>query len=347
MGYRVAVVGATGNVGREILNTLADRKFPIDQIQAVASATSIGQRVSFGEDHVLDVIPIADFDFTDVDFAFFAAGSAVSAEFVPIAAEAGCIVIDNSSHFRQEPEVPLIVPEVNAEALSCYRTCNIIANPNCVAIPLTMVLKPLKDEVGLKRVVVSTYQSVSGAGRTAMDELFNQTRAIYMNQPVVKEELPKQIAFNVIPQVDIFLPDGTTYEETKVTAETQKILGSDVGMAITCVRVPVFIGHSMAVAVEFDNPLSVGEARALWREFPGLSIVDYRQEDGYVTPAEVAGEDSVFISRIRRDKSVENGLLFWLVSDNLRKGAALNAVQIAERIVADYLECGGYPRGVN
>lgn len=347
MGYRVAVVGATGNVGREILNTLAERKFPIDQIQAVASATSIGQRVSFGEDLVLDVIPIADFDFTDVDLSFFAAGSAVSAEFVPIAAEAGCIVIDNSSHFRQEAEVPLVVPEVNPEALSCYRTCNIIANPNCVAIPLAMVLKPLKDEVGLKRVVVSTYQSVSGAGRAAMDELFNQTRAIYMNQPVTKEELPKQIAFNVIPQVDIFLPDGTTYEETKVTAETQKILGSDVGMAITCVRVPVFIGHSMAVAVEFDNPLSVGEARALWREFPGLSIVDYRQEDGYVTPAEVVGEDSVFLSRIRRDKSVEHGLLFWLVSDNLRKGAALNAVQIAERIVADYLECGEYPRGVN
>ena len=338
MGYRVAVVGATGNVGREILNTLAERKFPISEIKAIASSISINQRVSFGEDLVLDVIPITDFDFTGFDFVMFAAGSAVSAEFVPIAAEKGCVVIDSSSHFRQESEIPLVVPEVNPEALASYGQCNIIANPNCVALPLTMALKPLLDEVGLKRVVVSTYQSVSGAGRAAMDELFNQTRAIYMNQPVLKEELPKQIAFNVIPQVDIFLPDGSTFEETKVAAETQKILGVKLGMAITCVRVPVFIGHSMAVAVELENPLSVGEARALWRKFPGLSIVDYRQEDGYVTPAEIAGEDSVFISRIRADKSVENGLLFWLVSDNLRKGAALNAVQIAEKIVKDYLD---------
>ena len=340
MGYRVVVVGATGNVGREILNTLAERKFPISEIQAVASSISKGQRVSFGEDDVLDVIPITDFDFTGFDFALFSAGNLVSAEFAPIAAEKGCIVIDNSSNFRQEPEVPLIVPEVNPEALAGYRNCNIIANPNCVALPLTMALKPLQDEAGLRRVVISTYQSVSGAGRAAMDELFNQTRAIYMNQPVIKEELPKQIAFNVIPQVDIFLPDGSTFEEEKVILETQKILEVDVRMAITCVRVPVFIGHSMAVAVELENPLSVGEARALWRKFPGLSVVDYRQEDGYITPAEIVGEDSVFISRIRSDKSVENGLLFWLVSDNLRKGAALNAVQIAERIVRDYLEPG-------
>lgn len=338
MGYRVVVVGATGSVGREILNILAERKFPIREIQAVASSTSMGQRVSFGEDLVLDVIPIADFDFTGFDFALFSAGSAVSAEFAPMAAEAGCIVIDNSSRFRQEAEIPLIVPEVNPEALACYRACNIIANPNCVALPLVMALKPLQDEAGLKRVVVSTYQSVSGAGRASMDELFNQTRAIYMNQPVVKEEFPKQIAFNVIPQIDVFLPDGSTFEETKVSRETQKILGVNVGMAITCVRVPVFIGHSLAVAVELENPLSVGEARALWRDFPGLSIVDYRQEDGYVTPAEVVGEDSVFISRIRSDKSVKHGLLFWLVSDNLRKGAALNAVQIAERIASDYLD---------
>jgi len=337
MGYRVAVVGATGNVGRAILSTLAERKFPISEIQAVASSTSIGQRVSFGDDLVLNVIPITDFDFTGFDFALFAAGSLVSAEFAPIAAEAGCIVIDNSSHFRQEPEIPLVVPEVNPEALAYYRECNIIANPNCVALPLTMALKPLMDAAGLKRIVVSTYQSVSGAGHAAMDELFNQTRAIYMNQPVLKEELPKQIAFNVIPQVDIFLPDGSTFEEEKVALETQKILGVKVGMAITCVRVPVFIGHSMAVAVELENPLSVSEARALWRGFPGLSIVDYRQEDGYVTPAEIVGEDSVFISRVRVDKSVENGLLFWLVSDNLRKGAALNAVQIAEKLVSDYL----------
>src|ERR1700722_11794700 len=340
MGYRVVVVGATGNVGREILNTLAERKFPISEIQAVASSISKGQRVSFGEDDVLDVIPITDFDFTGFDFALFSAGNLVSAEFAPIAAEKGCIVIDNSSNFRQEPEVPLIVPEVNPESLAGDRNCNIIANPNCVALPLTMALKPLQDEAGLRRVVISTYQSVSGAGRAAMDELFNQTRAIYMNQPVIKEELPKQIAFNVIPQVDIFLPDGSTFEEEKVILETQKILEVDVRMAITCVRVPVFIGHSMAVAVELENPLSVGESRALWRKFPGLSVVDYRQEDGYITPAEIVGEDSVFISRIRSDKSVENGLLFWLVSDNLRKGAALNAVQIAERIVRDYLEPG-------
>ncbi len=337
MGYRVVVVGATGNVGREILNTLVERKFPISEIQAVASSISIGQRVSFGDDDILDVIPITDFDFTGFDFALFAAGSLVSAEFGPIAAEAGCIVIDNSSHFRQEQEIPLIVPEVNPGALSCYQECNIIANPNCVTIPLTMALKPLHDAAGLKRVVVSTYQSVSGAGRAAMDELFNQTRAIFMNQPVIKEEFPKQIAFNIIPQVDSFLPDGTTFEETKVSVETQKILDAEVGMAVTCVRVPVFIGHSIAVAVELENPLSVEEARALWRKFPGLSVIDYRQEDGYVTPAEVVGEDSVFLSRIRSDKSVENGLLFWIVSDNLRKGAALNAVQIAETIVRDYL----------
>ncbi|MBI2707085.1 MAG: aspartate-semialdehyde dehydrogenase [Proteobacteria bacterium] len=337
MKYRVAVVGATGNVGREILNTLAERKFPLEEIRAVASSDSVGQRVSFGEDDVLDVIPITDFDFSGFDFALFSAGSAVSAEFAPIAAQAGCIVIDNSSHFRQEPEIPLIVPEVNPESLVSYRNCNIIANPNCVALPLSMVLKPLLDEAGLKRVVVSTYQSVSGAGRAAMDELFNQTRAIYMNQPVVKEEMSKQIAFNVIPQIDNFMPDGTTFEETKISLETQKILGVNLGMAVTCVRVPVFIGHSLAVSVELENPLSVGEARALWRDFPGLSIVDYRQEDGFVTPAEVAGEDPVFISRIRRDTSVPHGLLFWVVSDNLRKGAALNAVQIAEQLISDYL----------
>ncbi len=338
MKYRVAVVGATGNVGREILNTLAERKFPIEKIQAVASSDSIGQQVSFGEDDVLDVLPITDFDFSGCDFALFSAGSTVSAEFAPIAAQAGCIVIDNSSHFRQEPEIPLVIPEVNPESLANYRNCNIIANPNCVALPLSMVLKPLLDEAGLKRVVVSTYQSVSGAGRAAMDELFNQTRAIYMNQPVKKEEMSKQIAFNVIPQIDNFRPDGTTCEETKVALETQKILGVSVGMAVTCVRVPVFIGHSLAVAVELENPLSVGEARALWREFPGLSIVDYHQDDGFVTPAEVVGEDAVFISRIRRDPSVPHGLLFWIVSDNLRKGAALNAVQIAEKLVSDFLD---------
>jgi aspartate-semialdehyde dehydrogenase len=338
MGYRVVVVGAMSNVGLEILKILADRQFPIDEIQAVASSISTGQRVSFGEDDVLNVIPITDFDFRGFDFAFFSAGNLVSAEFVPIAAEAGCIVIENSSHFRQELEIPVIVPEVNPEALANFRACNIIANPNCVALSLAMALKPLHDAAVIRRVVVSTYQSVSGIGRPAMDELFNQTRAIYMNQPVKKEEFSKQIAFNVIPQCDDFMPDGTTAEETRIAGETQKILGVDIGIAVTCVRVPVFIGHSIAVAVELENPLSAGEARALWKKFPGLSIVDYRQEDGYVTPAEVVGEDAVFISRIREDKSVENGLLFWLVVDNLRKGTALNAVQIAEKIVKGYLE---------
>lgn len=345
MSYRVAVIGASGNVGQEILSVLAERKFPIREIQAVASTNSRGQRVSFGEDCVLDVLPLTEFDFTGFDFVFFAAGTLVSKEFAPMAAEAGCIVIDNSSEFRQESEVPLVVPEVNPQALQEYGKCNIIANPNCVTLPLTMALKPLMDKAGLKRVVVSTYQSVSGAGRIAMDELFSQTRAIYMNQPVVREKLPKQIAFNVIPQVDAFLPDGTTVEEAKVSNEVQKILGTNVGVSITCVRVPVFIGHSMTVTVELQKPLSVGEARALWRDFPGLSVVDYRQDEGYVTPAEVAGEDNAFISRIRSDKNVKNGLLFWLVSDNLRKGAALNAVQIAEYLSKDYLN--SHPTEVN
>lgn len=337
MSYRVAVVGATGNVGQELLNTLADREFPISEIQAVASSYSTAQSVSFGEDKVLDVVPITDFSFPGFDFVFFATGNPISAEFAPMAAEAGCIVIDCSSQFRQEPQVPLIVPEVNAKDLACFQKHNIIASPNCVAIPLAMALSPLQAEVNLKRAVVSTYQSVSGAGRAAMDELFSQTRAVYMNQPIVKEELPKQIAFNVIPQVDSFQPNGMTFEESKIESETQKILGTPVKMAVTSVRVPVFVGHSMAVAVEFDQALSVGEARALWRECNGISIVDYRQEDGYVTPAEIAGEDNVFISRIRSDKSVENGLLFWVACDNLRKGAALNAVQIAEEMVSKCL----------
>jgi aspartate-semialdehyde dehydrogenase len=332
MGYRVAVVGATGNVGREILNILAERKFPIDEIKAIASRESVGQKVSFGEDDVLDVIPIQDFDFKGFDFALFSAGSQISGEFAPLAAKSGCTVIDNSSRFRSELDIPLVVPEVNSDALKGSKSRNIIANPNCVVIPLVMVLKPLLDEAGLKRVVVSTYQSVSGAGKAAMDELFKQTRASFMNQTVAPQEMSKQIAFNVIPQIDSFMGDGNTGEEAKVIEETQKILNTPVGVAVTCVRVPVFIGHSMSVAVELENPLSVGEARALWREFPGLSIVDTRTEDGYITPIEVAGEDDVFISRIRRDASIPNGLLFWISSDNLRKGAALNAVQILEEM---------------
>lgn len=333
MGCRVVVVGTMGTVGGEILKILSERQFPLETIQAAAPSISTRQQVSFGEDEILNVIPITDFDFRGCDFAFFAAGNSVSSEFVPMAAEAGCIVIDNSSHFRQEQEIPLIVPEVNPEALAHYKACNIISSPNCVALALSMALKPLKDAVGVRRVVVSTYQSVSGLGRPAMDELFSQTRAIYMNQPVKTEEFGKQIAFNVIPQCDNFEPDGNTFEETRIALEVQKILGSSMGIAVTSVRVPVFIGHSISVAVELEAPLSVGEARGLWREFPGLSIVDYRQDDGYVTPVEVVGDDAVFVSRIRRDKSVENGLLFWLATDNLRKGTALNAVQIAEMVL--------------
>lgn len=341
MGYRVVVVGTMGNIGTEILKVLAERQFPIDEVRAVASSISMGQQVSFGDDDVLDVIPITDFDFHGFDFAFFSTGNIVSAEFVPIAAEAGCIVIDSSSHFRQEPEIPLIVPEVNPEALVNYKACNIIANPNSMALSLAMALKPLNDEADIRHVVVTTFQSVSGMGRAAMDELFNQTRAIFMNQPVVKEEFCKQIAFNIIPQCDNFLPDGTTEEETRIAVETQKILGVKIGIAATCVRVPVFIGHSMAVAVELETPLTVEKARALWKKSPGLSIVDYRRDEGYVTPVETVGEDAIFISRIREDKSVKHGLLFWLVHDNLRKGTALNAVQIAERIITDFLEPGG------
>lgn len=337
MGYRVVVVGAMDTIGLEILKTLAERQFPIDEIQAVAASISTRQQVSFGEEDVLNVIPITDFDFKGFNFAFFSTGKLVSAEFVPIAAEAGCIVIDNSSHFRQEPEVPLVIPEVNPGALGDYGTCNIVSSPNSVALPLTLALKPLHDAACLRRVVVSTYQSVSGAGRAAMDELFNQTRAIYMNQPVIKEEFPKQIAFNVIPQCADFTPDGHTFQEAGIAHEMQKILGANLGVAVTCVRVPVFIGHSMSVAVEFENPLSVEEARKLLRKFPGISVVDYRQEDGYATPAEIVGEDTVFVSRIRKDHSVKNGLLFWVVGDNLRKGSALNAVQIAEKIAKEYL----------
>ena len=268
MGYRVVVVGTMGNVGIEILKVLAERQFPIDEVRAVASSISTGQQVSFGDNDVLDIIPITDFDFRGFDFAFFSTGSLVSAEFVPIAAEAGCIVIDSSSHFRQEPEIPLIVPEVNPEALVNYKACNIIATPNSMALSLAMALKPLHDAAGIRHVVVTTFQSVSGIGRAAMDELFNQTRAIFMNQPVIQEEFPKQIAFNIIPQCDNFMPDGTTAEETRITVETQKILGINVGIAVTCVRVPVFIGHSMAVAVELENPLTAEKARTLLKKYP-------------------------------------------------------------------------------
>jgi len=334
MGYKVVVVGATGNVGREVLNVLAERNFPVDEVKALASSRSIGMQVSFGEDDTLTIDDLAPFDFTGYDIAFFAAGSKVAKEYAPKAARQGCTVIDKSSAFRAETDIPLIVPEVNGGALSAYRDTNIVSNPNCVAIPLTMALAPLHREVGIKRVVVSTYQSVSGAGRPAMDELFQQTRCVYVNQPLEKEVFTKQIAFNLIPHIDTFNETtGETGEESKVKAETRKILDlPDLPMAVTCVRVPVFVGHSMSVNVELEGPLTAGEARAVLREAPGVSVIDHRMDEGYVTPLEAAGEDSVFVSRIRSDDSVEHGLQLWVVADNLRKGAALNAVQIAESL---------------
>jgi aspartate-semialdehyde dehydrogenase len=337
MGYKVAVVGATGNVGHEILNVLAERKFPADTVKALASSESIGRQVSYGEDDILDVEDLDSYSFEGTDIAIFSTHSNIAKKYVPRAAKAGCFVIDNSSAFRMEPDVSLIVPEVNGDLLLQSRDANIVSNPNCVAIPLTLGLKPLKDEVGIKRVVASTYQSVSGAGRAAMDELFNQTRSVYVNDPLARTVFTKQIAFNVIPHIDtIDEATGHTGEEAKIIAETQKILEQpDLGVAVTAVRVPVFIGHAIAVNVELENAMSVGEARALLREAPGVSVIDMRADEGYVTPVEAAGEDTVYISRIRGDESVPYGLQFWVVADNLRKGAAVNAVQIAERFIAN------------
>lgn len=328
MGFRVAVVGATGNVGREVLSILAERNFPIDRIHAVASNRSLGTQISFGEDDVLDVEAIENFSFEGVDLAFFATDSKVSEKYIPLALEKGTKVIDKSTAFRMDPNVPLIVPEINGTDLD--EDLNLVANPNCVVIPVAMALSALK-EAGLKRAQISTYQSVSGAGREAMDELFNQTRAIFVNDPSKPEVFPKPIAFNVIPQIGTVGSNGHTSEEVKIVEETQKILSQDLPISVTCVRVPVFIGHSAAVSVEFENPLAVGEVLSLFREMPGISVVDQRVDGGYVTPEEAVGDDSVFISRVRQDKSVENGILFWVVADNLRKGAALNAVQIAEK----------------
>lgn len=337
MGYRVAVVGATGNVGREILTTLAERQFPTDGVVALASERSAGQQVSFGESDILKIQDLAKFDFKGIDIALFSPGAKVSAEFAPRAAAAGAVVIDNTSQFRMDPDVPLVVPEVNADAIAGYGRKHIIANPNCSTIQMVVALKPLHQLARIRRVVVSTYQSTSGGGKDAMDELFNQTRAIYVNDPVVREHFPKQIAFNVIPHIDVFMDDGSTKEEWKMVVETKKILDPTIKVHATCVRVPVFIGHAEAVNIEFDSPISEDEAREALRAAPGISVVDHRMNDGYVTPAECAGEDLVFVSRIRSDPTVENGLALWVVSDNLRKGAALNAVQIAEVLASDYL----------
>ncbi|MGP1254183.1 MAG: aspartate-semialdehyde dehydrogenase [Kiloniellales bacterium] len=337
MGYKVAVVGATGAVGHEILKTLAEREFPADEVVALASERSAGQQVSYGEDDVLDVQDLARYDFTGVDIALFSPGAKVSAEYAPRAARDGAVVIDNTSHFRMDPDVPLVVPEVNPQAIADYGKKHIIANPNCSTIQMVVALKPLHELARIRRVVVATYQAAAGAGKEGMDELFNQTRAVYVNDPMKKEVFTKQIAFNVIPHIDVFMDDGSTKEEWKMMVETKKILDPAIKVQVTCVRVPVFIGHSEAVNVEFETPLDEVEARAALQEAEGVVLVDHRADEGYVTPVEAAGEDSVYVSRLRSDPTVDNGLSFWVVSDNLRKGAALNAVQIAEKLASDYL----------
>lgn len=332
MGYRVVVVGATGNVGREMLNILAERQFPVDEIVALASRRSLGTEVSFG-DRTLKSKDLETFDFTGWDIALFAIGNEATKTYAPRAAKVGCIVIDNSSLYRYDPDVPLIVPEVNADAIVGYSKKNIIANPNCSTAQMVVALKPLHDRARIKRVVVSTYQSVSGAGTKAIDELWNQTKAIYNptdNQP--PRIFTKQIAFNVIPHIDVFMEDGTTKEEWKMVAETKKIIDTSIKITATCVRVPVFVGHAEAINIEFEEFLDEDEARDILREAPGIMVIDKREDGGYVTPIECVGDYATFISRIRQDSTIDNGLNLWCVSDNLRKGAALNAVQIAETL---------------
>ena len=339
MGYRVVVVGATGNVGREILNILAERQFPADEVAALASARSTGDVIDFGDSgEELKVKNLEHFDFAGWDMALFAAGSEVSKAHAQRAAQAGCTVIDNSSLFRMDPDVPLIVPEVNAEAISGYRKKNIIANPNCSTAQLVVALKPLHDAAKIKRVVVATYQSVSGAGKEGMDELFEQSRNIFVGDANEPRKFTKQIAFNVIPHIDAFLDDGSTKEEWKMVVETKKILDPSIKLTATCVRVPVFVGHSEAVNIEFEREISADQARNILREAPGLMVVDKREDGGYVTPIEAVGEYATYVSRIREDPTVENGLSLWVVSDNLRKGAALNAVQIAELLGRKHLQ---------
>ena len=332
-GFKVAVVGATGNVGREMLAILAERRFPVSEVVALASSQSIGREVSFG-DKTLKCKSLEHYDFSSTDICLMSAGGTVSKEWSPRIGAQGCVVIDNSSAWRMDPDVPLVVPEVNAEAAKSFSRKYIIANPNCSTAQLVVALKPLHERAKIKRVVVSTYQSVSGAGKEAMDELFQQTRAIFVSDPVEAKKFPKRIAFNLIPQIDVFMDDGSTKEEWKMVAETKKILDPKIKLTATCVRVPVFISHSEAVNIEFESPLSADEAREILREAPGCLVIDRREPGGYITPHEAAGEDATYISRIREDPTVENGLNMWVVSDNLRKGAALNAIQIAE-VLAD------------
>ncbi len=337
MGYKVAVVGATGNVGREMLNILDERKFPADEVVVLASRRSVGVEVSYG-DRTLKVKALEHYDFSDVDICLMSAGGAVSKEWSPKIGAAGAVVIDNSSAWRMDPDVPLIVPEVNPDAVNYARRKNIIANPNCSTAQLVVALKPLHDKATIKRVVVATYQSVSGAGKRGMDELFEQSRNIFVGDSNEPAFFTKQIAFNVIPHIDDFLDDGSTKEEWKMVVETKKILGSSIKLTATCVRVPVFVGHSEAVNIEFENEISADEARNILREAPGVMVVDKREDGGYVTPVEAVGEYATYVSRIREDPTVENGLSLWVVSDNLRKGAALNAVQIAELLGRKHLQ---------
>ncbi|MBL9055888.1 MAG: aspartate-semialdehyde dehydrogenase [Rhodobacteraceae bacterium] len=340
MGYKVVVAGATGNVGREMLNILAEREFPVDEIAALASRKSLGTEISFG-DKTVKTKDLDTFDFTGWDIALFAVGSEATKIYAPKAAAAGCVVIDNSSLYRYDPQVPLVVPEVNAEAVDGYKTKMIIANPNCSTAQMVVALKPLHDRARIKRVVVATYQSVSGAGKEGIDELWDQTKGLYVpGQEVAPKKFSKQIAFNVIPHIDVFLDDGSTKEEWKMVAETKKILDPKIKVTATCVRVPVFVGHSEAINIEFEEPLDWQEAQDILREAPGVMLVDKREPGGYVTPIECVGEYATYVSRVRQDSTIDNGLSLWCVSDNLRKGAALNAVQIAEVLGSRCLKKG-------
>ena len=332
MGFKVAVAGATGNVGREMLSILDERGFPADEVVALASRRSQGTEVSYG-DRTLKVRALDGYDFSDTDICLMSAGGNVSKEWSPKIGKQGCVVIDNSSAWRYDQDVPLVVPEVNPDAIDGYTKRNIVANPNCSTAQMLVALKPLHDAATIKRVVVATYQSVSGAGKEGMDELFTQTRAVFVADPVEAKKFTKRIAFNVIPHIDVFLDDGSTKEEWKMVAETKKMLDPKIKVTATCVRVPVFIGHSEAVNLEFEKPITADEAREILRDAPGCLVVDKRENGGYVTPIESAGEDATYISRIREDPTVDNGLNLWIVSDNLRKGAALNAVQIAELMI--------------
>lgn len=337
MSYKVAVIGATGNVGREILNILAEREFPVSEVVALASRRSLGQEVTFG-DKVLKTKCLDDYDFTGTDIALMSAGGDISKKWSEKIGAQGCVVIDNSSYFRMDPKVPLIVPEVNAHAVAGYTKKNIIANPNCSTAQMMVALKPLHDYAKITRVVVSTYQSVSGSGKAAMDELWHQTRAIFVNDAIESEIYPKQIAFNVIPHIDVFMDSGDTKEEWKMVAETAKILDPDIKVTATCVRVPVFLGHSESINIEFEKPIDEKKIFKILREAPGIMVYDKREDGGYITPIECVGEYATYISRIRRDVTVKNGLNLWCVSDNLLKGAALNAIQIAETLCNKYLK---------